>query len=224
MKKKYDKEANCLMDVVKNIECVNLSVGANNRESFAWILNNFELFQQESIESYNKIICSILHKEKTKLYFIVHDEKDTEFSAVEKHLGIWHRFKGIPINNKSKGFYANGIRYAYAELGGFKLEQISILHCGEFVFLKEDIEIDGYMKKLTKEKSVFDAFYDNGYLIARFRNLWTDGNALAFYSKNKQDLTRVAYIAKKERFIAQIIGQGRQGDIAPDSKTKEHKG
>jgi len=201
MKHNYEKEINCVVDPIKKIECVNLSVGANNKEDFSWIANNLELFKKESIENYNRIISSIMLQVQAKLYFIVIEKKETQFSAVEKHLGVWHRFKGVSIDNKSEDFYVNDtLRYSYTRLDNLKLEQISMLCCGELVFLRDDAEIACSLERLLKNRSVFDSFYDKGFILANFRDLWTEGNSLSFYSKDKRYLSKIVHIAQEESF------------------------
>ena len=202
-KKNYEKKINHIINVIKNIECVNLSMGAGNRADFSWIVDNLEVFKKESIESYNAVISSISRQEKGKLYFIVQEQKDAEFSAVEKHLGIWHKFKGLSNESKSKDFYVSkNIRYAYINMDCLEIEQLSMLHCRILVFLKEDSEIDDFLKELTKGKNIFDTFYDKGHLLAEFRDLYTEGNAIIFFSKIKQDINDIIIIAEKEGFVA----------------------
>ncbi|MDR2091591.1 MAG: hypothetical protein LBP62_08110 [Clostridiales bacterium] len=201
MIEKYVKAINCITDIMKGIECVNLSMGASDKEGFAWIATNLDAFKREAIENYNKVISVILRQRQIKLYYVVCEKKDSEFSAVEKHLGIWHKFKDISFVNRSKDFYAKeNLRYAYAILDCIKPEQLSILRSGDLVFAKDDGEIVYRLKELAKEKTVFNCFYDSGFILANFRDLWTDGNALVFYSKDKQELNNIKLIAEKKGF------------------------
>lgn len=202
LKQHYEKEINRQIDIIRRIDCVNLSIGANNIEDFAWIENNIELFRQRSIEIYNKIISSIMQQIQMRLYFIIYEEKDFEFTAVERHLGIWHKFKNIPTYKNSKDIYlSNKLRYAYVELDSLSIEQFSILQYGNLVFLENELKISECLEGLIEGKSVFDRFYTKGYLMANFREFWAEGNALVFYSMNKHyldEITDVAY--HKENF------------------------
>jgi hypothetical protein len=202
MREKYVKAINYITDIMKGIECINLSMGASDRESFTWIANNLDVFKREAIENYNKVISAILQQRQIKLYYVVCEKKDSGFSAVEKYLGIWHKFKDVSLENKSKDFYAKeNLRYAYAIWDCIKLEQLSMLCSGDLVFVKNDAEIVYCAKELTKEKTIFNCFYDKGFILANFRDFWTDGNALVFYSKDKQELNNIKLIAEKKGFI-----------------------
>ena len=62
MKEYYEKELNRQIDIVRGIDSVCFSIGANNREDFAWIAHNIDLFKRKSIEVYNSIVSSIIEK------------------------------------------------------------------------------------------------------------------------------------------------------------------
>ena len=84
MKEYYEKELNRQIDIVRGIDSVCFSIGANNREDFAWIAHNIDLFKRKSIEVYNSIVSSIIEKMQVKVYFFVSEEKETGFTAIEK--------------------------------------------------------------------------------------------------------------------------------------------
>ena len=128
MKQHYQQEINRQIDIVRDIDCVNFSIGANNIEDFAWIENNIDGFREKSIEFYNKIISFAMQKLQLKLYFLIYEEKDFKFTATERHLGIRHSLKNIPTFEKAKDVYlCDNIRYNYVELKGLAAEQFSIL-------------------------------------------------------------------------------------------------
>lgn len=200
MEEKYIKAITCIIDAMKGIDCVNLSMGARNSEDFTWIVNNINIFKEEAVRHCNKIILSILNKEKLKLFIVIHKQKDTAFTAVEKHAGIWYQFKGIPSEDKSKDFYLNEkTRYAYAELHAFNVGELSLWQCGDLVFANNAKEIER-ISEITKDKSIFDSLYDKGLILANLRDLWTDGNSLVFYSKNQLNLKKIVYIAQENGF------------------------
>lgn len=200
MEEKYIKAITCITDAMKGINCVNLSMGARNKEDFSWIVNNINIFKEEAVRHYNEIILSILNKEKQKLFIVIQEQKDTEFTAVEKHAGIWHQFKGIPSEDKSKDFYLNEkTRYAYAELHEFNVGELSLLQCGDLVFVNNAKEIERISEKF-KDNGTFDSLYDKGLVLANFRDLWTDGNSLVFYSKNSLNLKKIVSIAQENGF------------------------
>lgn len=202
MKQHYEKEINRQIDIIRGIDCVNLSIGANNEEDFAWIENNIEQFKEKSIEVYNRIVSVIMRKLQMKLYFLVYEEKDFEFTTVERHLGIRHRFKNVPIFEKTQDVYlSNKIRYTYIELKSLNTQQFSILQNGTLIFLEDGLKIAECLEGCMESKSIFSRLYSKGYLIANFRNFWSEGNSLVFYALNKHYLEELIYFAKKENFV-----------------------
>lgn len=122
LKEYYEKEVNRQIDIVRGIDSVCFSIGANNKEDFARIAHNVDLFKEKSIEIYNRIISSITRKMPGKLYFLVCEEKESEFTAIERRLGIRHKFKNIPVFEKAQDIYlSNNIRYNYMELSGLNV-------------------------------------------------------------------------------------------------------
>lgn len=202
MKQHYEKEINRQTDIVRGIDCVNFSIGANNIEDFAWVENNIDLFREKSVEFYNKIVSFIMQKLQLKLYFLVYEEKDFKFTATEKYLGIRHRFKNIPMLEKTQDVYlCDKVRYTYIEISGLDIEQFSILPYGMLIFLENELKIADCLEGCMESKSIFDRFYTKGYLIANFRNFWSEGNSLVFYTLNKYLLDEITCFAKKEQFI-----------------------
>ena len=199
----YEKEFNYNNHPAKKIKCLTLSLGANNQEDFAWILNNSSVFEKESIETYEKIITSYLSREKADLYFIIQENKDSAFTTVEKHLGIWKNYKDLPIENKSKDFFLkDNYRYAYALLNNFKVENMQLFGSprGFFLLVNRDIKFYENINYTDDYKDIFEYLYSMGYLIATFRNLWAEGNSLTFYSTNHQELEKIVSIAKDDDF------------------------
>lgn len=199
----YDKEFNYHIDPVKKIESLTLSLGANNQEDFAWIVENLSLFKKESAETYEKIIISYLSQEKAALYFIIQENKDSAFTAVEKHLGIWKNYKDFPIENKSKDFFLkDNYRYAHALLNNLKVENMQLFGStlGFFLLINKDVKFYENINYTDDYKDIFEYLYSIDYLIATFRDLWTEGNSLTFYSKNHQKLEKIVNIAKENDF------------------------
>ena len=198
----YEKEINRQIDIIRGIDCVNLSIGANNIEDFAWIENNIEQFKERSLEVYNRIVSFMMGKLQMKLYFLVYEEKDFEFTAVEKHLGIRHRFKNISLFKKTQDVYlSNKIRYTYIELRNLNTELFSILQYGTLIFLEDGLKIAECLEGCMESKNIFSRLYSKGYLIANFRNFWSEGNSLVFYALNKHCLDELIYFAKKDNFV-----------------------
>ena len=100
MKKNYEKEVTRIIDAIKNIDCVNCSIGALNRLQFSWIINNLEQFKKESIVNYYEIIASVVKFFQCKAYYIIYEEKDVRFTLTEKHLGVWKTFNKGTVNEK----------------------------------------------------------------------------------------------------------------------------
>ena len=203
----YDKEFNYHIDPVKKIESLTLSLGANNQEDFAWIVENLSFFKKESAEIYENIMVPYISQEKAALYFIIQENKNSTFTAVEKHLGIWKNYEDFPIENKSKDFFLkDNYRYAHALLNSFKMENMQLFGSalGFFLLTNRDVIFYENVNYTDDYKDIFECLYSTGYLMATFRDLWTEGNSLTFYSKKHHELEKIANIAKENGFSKSV--------------------
>ena len=202
MKEYYEKELNRQIDIVRGIDSVCFSIGANNREDFAWIAHNIDLFKRKSIEVYNSIVSSIIEKMQVKVYFFGCEEKETGFTAIEKYWGIRHKFQNIPVFEKGRDIYlCDNIRYNYMELSCLDVRAVSILQYGTLLFLKDETKISESLKGCMESKSIFGRFYAKGFLIAEFRDYWSEGNSLVFYTSEEHILNEITCLIKKEAAI-----------------------
>jgi len=198
----YDKEINYNVHHLKKLPCVTLSSGANDESGFAWIVNNLSVFKKESAEAYNKIISAYLDREKADLYFVIEETKDFAFTAVERHLGSWKKYKEFKIENKSNDYYlSDNHRYAYALLNGFEAENMPMYHEGTFVFVSRELNPLHNIIDHNSYKDMFDCLYAMGRLTFLVSDYWTEGNSLTFYSKSNQDIATIVDIAKDVGFI-----------------------
>ena len=201
MEKNYEKEVVRIIDAVKNVDCVNCSIGALNRLQFSWIINNLEQFKKESIIYYCKIIASVVKFFQGEAYYIIYEEKDVKFTLTEKHLGVWKNFNKMKKQMPPTYYLSDNKRYSYVSIENLENKDLSVLCNGILVFLSNEIEINRCMENMLKENDVFNCFYNEGYLIAAIRDLWSDGNALTFYSQDTELLNKIFDIAKEHGFI-----------------------
>ncbi len=201
MGKNYEKEVTQIIDAVKNVACVNCSIGALNRLQFSWIINNLEQFKKESIINYYEIIASVVKFFQGKAYYIIYEEKDVKFTLTEKHLGVWKNFNKMQKQMPPTYYLSDNRRYSYVSIENLENKDLSVLCNGILVFLSNEIEISRCMENMLKENDVFNCFYNKGYLIAAIRDLWSDGNALTFYSQDTELLNKIFDIAKEHGFI-----------------------
>ncbi len=136
-----------------------------------------------------------------KVYYILYEEKETNFTLTEKYLGIWKNFNKTQKQMTQTYYLSDNKRYSYISAENLGNKDLSFLCNGIFVFLSSEIEINHCMENLLKEKDVFNCFYNKGYLVAGIRDLWSDGNALAFYLQNTELLNQIYNIAKEHGFL-----------------------
>ena len=98
-------------------------------------------------------------------------------------------------------YLSDNRRYSYVSIENLENKDLSVLCNGILVFLSNEIEISRCMENMLKENDVFNCFYNKGYLIAAIRDLWSDGNALTFYSQDTELLNKIFDIAKEHGFI-----------------------
>lgn len=200
MEEHYEKEVNRQIDIVRGIDCVHFSIGANNREDFAWIAHNMDLFKEKSVGIYNKILSSIIKKRRLKLYFFVYEEKESGFTATERRLGIKHSFH--PLFERDRDVcLSNTIRYNYIELSGLNVGLIPVLPRGILLFSEDGSEISERLEGCTETKDIFDRFYAKGHFIAEFEDFWSEGNSLTFYAADRHFLDELTCFAGEEGFV-----------------------
>ncbi|QVK19263.1 hypothetical protein KHQ81_06065 [Mycoplasmatota bacterium] len=196
----YQKEINQHIDLSKNIDCLSLSIGANNKEEFSWIVENISAFKKESMEAYNSVIEKYKSKEHKKMYIIVEQKKDINFSSVEKHLGLWNKYKQIPLDYKSEDFYiSESHRYAFAKVRNIGFHHIPLLRNETITLARND---DMLLASLNNFNGgdLFRFFYKEKYVVLIVRDLGCEGNALTFFSQEKQELNKIYNLAKENAF------------------------
>lgn len=201
IKMNYQKEINEIIDVVTNLECLNLSIGANNQDEFFWINNNYDFFKKESIETYNQIINIYKNKAKKNLFFIIDQKKDYDYTLVEKHLGIGNKYKEETADFYFKTIYlANNYRFGYATIDDIKPQNFSYLSNKILFFSENDASFLEKIKNVHNKTDIFKILYNIGYTIFVPHDFYSEGNSLTFYSKNKESLTTISTISKRFDF------------------------
>lgn len=196
----YVKEFNHTIDILKSIECVNLSIGASNKLDYSWICKNYDKFLMESIESYNNILKEYLNSFNKKLFIAILDQRDMPLSMFERKKGYWYgsdnirgfvrTFEDICLDEYS--------RLAIAEIDGIEYSNISYIEKG--LLIANDTKFDlPRMSDITTD-GVFDALYSNGYTLIKFKNLYSEGNAIVCYSKHSDTLSQICSIAENHDF------------------------
>lgn len=197
----YAMEINHNTDVEKKIESVTLSIGADNKNDFSCITENITAFKERSMQIYEDIFLEYLEYRKMALYFMIQEKNDTAFSATEKHLGIWNKYKDFHAEDKSEDIYLNkNFRYAYAKLNRFKVENIRVLCSGFFLILDRELQPLQEIGMFREIKDLFWYFYDKGHMIFKLKDMWNEGNSIIVYSKNITEVDRFVDIAKRKDF------------------------
>ena len=80
----YRLEMNYHKDIVDNVLCFTLSIGANNKEEFKWIVDNLMDFKTESVCYYYTILKNLLLQTKKNLYVINREENKIECFDLNK--------------------------------------------------------------------------------------------------------------------------------------------
>lgn len=93
----YQLEMNYHKDVTENIQCFTLSIGANNKEEFKWIIDNLVDFRAESVNYYYKILKRVLLETNTHLYVINGTRSEMKY----------YDFNKISIANEDLSFFNN---------------------------------------------------------------------------------------------------------------------
>lgn len=91
-------------------------------------------------------------------------------------------------------------------LDGLTVETLAALKSGIFAFAESEIKIRESLANLSQKKGVFEKLYGAGFLLAAFRDFWSEGNALVFYSSNEEVLDKITRIAQNENFVLREQG------------------
>ena len=91
----YQLEMNYHEDVIENIRCFTLSIGANNKEEFKWIIDNLVVFRTESVNYYYKVLKRVLSETNTHLYVINGTRSEMKY----------YDFNKIGITNENLSFF-----------------------------------------------------------------------------------------------------------------------
>ena len=196
----YVKEFNHTVDILKSIACVNLSIGASNKLEYSWICQNYDKFLMESIENYNNILKEYLRFFNKKLFLAVLDHRDTPLSMFERKKGYWYGSDNIRgFARTFDDIYLDKYsRLAIAELDSIEYSNITYIEKG--LLIANDTKFDlPRMSDITTD-GVFDALYSNGYTLIKFKNLYSEGNAIVCYSKHSDTLSQICSIAENHDF------------------------
>lgn len=201
MNKDFESDMNFNEDFDRKVKCLTLSNGANVAREYKWIVDNFDEFRKRSIFLYNNVIKHIEKKLKTKLFLIVNEENEYEFSNVNKHFGIWHKYRDYNLSSEYDDIYVNNRRRLnYKKLNELKDSEMPV-YTNEMFIMSAFDDIKGFLERINPNTSVFDYFYSCGSVIVEMRDLYSEGNALDFYSKKEDDLNLIFECAKAEGFV-----------------------
>lgn len=138
----YQLEMNYHQDVMENIRCLTLSIGADNQEEFKWIADNLDLFRTESANYYYKILERVLSETNTQLYVV------NSTGSEKGH----YEFKQLSTVNEGLSFFNKYNNHLFLFL---KNEDKSLQSC-----IFKDILIEMYNKGYSIFK--LDDFYTEG--------------------------------------------------------------